>query len=292
MEDILLIPFGPNFLRAFAAVTGLGLFLVLEYAFPLRPFVDSKARRFFINLGLILLNVAIVLALYGDLFPRLCRFVTAHRIGLFNLFSLGRVEKTLLSVVVLDAATYLWHVANHAYALLWRFHRVHHSDPDLDVTTAFRFHWGEILASSFWKIGLVLLFGINVAGLLLFETLLLFAAQFQHSNLRLSGSLDRVLRWVFATPAMHQLHHSWVREESDSNYATIFSAWDRITGTYRCAAPPNRIGLEDYPRGQELTFVRLLFLPVERNLREPRRGPRESAALLFDRDDDRAATGR
>jgi len=272
MESFFFFPFGSTFLRSLAAAAGLGAFLILELFFPARPSVDSKARRFLTNLGIILLDGAILVVLYGDFFPRLCRFVAVHRIGVLNLIEVEPAGRFFSTVVLLDGATYLWHVANHASPLLWRFHRVHHSDPDLDVTTAFRFHWGEILASSFWKIGIVILFGLSWPALFVFEVLLLLGAQFQHSNLRLPALADRALRLILVTPAMHRIHHSGLREESDSNYATLFSGWDRILGTYRCASPEGGIGLPEFPRPIDLTFLRLLFLPIERNPRGPRRG--------------------
>jgi sterol desaturase/sphingolipid hydroxylase (fatty acid hydroxylase superfamily) len=269
MEDLLPIRLGPAFWRGVAALGGLGFFLLLEQLFRFRAPTDSKHRRFWVNAGMALLNAAVLAVLFGDLFPKLARFTAARGIGLFHLLALNPSQNILLSVVLLDLLTYFWHLANHYFPLFWRLHRVHHSDPDLDVTSAFRFHLGEILLSALLKLPLVVVLGIGFPGLIVFEASLLFAAQFQHSNLRLPETIDRVVRLIFVTPTMHRSHHSVRRSETDTNFGTIFSLWDRLVGSYRIVADQEKIviGLAEYARPSELTFPRLLFLPFERNFR-------------------------
>jgi len=134
----------------------------------------------------------------------------------------------LLDLVILDCLIYWWHRANHVVPFLWRFHQVHHLDRTLDTTTALRFHPGEVLLSAVARAGVILLLGFPLASVILFETLVLLSTLFHHSNLRLPASLERGLSWVVVTPAIHWVHHHRVRVDTDSNYATILSLWDRL----------------------------------------------------------------
>lgn len=138
----------------------------------------------------------------------------------------------VLAVLILDLAIWAQHLVTHKVPLFWRFHRVHHADRDMDVTTGFRFHPVEILASMGLKIGLVYALGPSALAVLVFEVLLSGTALFNHANLALPGWLDRVLRLVLVTPDMHRVHHSVHREEHDSNYGFCLSVWDRIFRTH------------------------------------------------------------
>ncbi len=137
----------------------------------------------------------------------------------------------LLDLVILDLAIYWWHRANHELPLLWRFHEVHHLDRFLDTTTAVRFHFGEVALSAGFRAGLIILLGLPIASVLVFEILVLLAAIFHHSNLRLAAGLERALARLVITPGLHWVHHHAVRRDTDSNYGTIFSFWDRLFGT-------------------------------------------------------------
>ena len=157
---------------------------------------------------------------------------TAMRgVGLLAQFSLSAPLIFVLALLLLDAWMYVWHRANHVLPVLWRFHRLHHSDTAMDVTTATRFHLGEHLASAVLRIGLIPLLGWNVWHLVIYDTLVIAITQFHHANISL-GRWDRVLRLVIVTPDMHKMHHSNQRTETDSNYSTVLSIWDRIAGTF------------------------------------------------------------
>jgi len=137
----------------------------------------------------------------------------------------------LFDLIVLDCLIYWWHRANHGVPFLWRFHQVHHLDRTLDATTALCFHPGEVALSAVARMSVILLLGFPLSSVIVFEILVLLAASFQHSNLRLPKRLERVLSWIVVTPSIHWMHHHAVRRDTDSNYATILSLWDRLFGT-------------------------------------------------------------
>jgi sterol desaturase/sphingolipid hydroxylase (fatty acid hydroxylase superfamily) len=150
-------------------------------------------------------------------------------------------------VFLLDAWTYGWHWLNHRVPFFWRFHRWHHADRAMDVTTASRFHTGEIVLSSVFRVPVLALIGCSLGELALYELLLFAVVQFHHANIALPDRLDRGLRLVIVTPALHKVHHSVVRAESDSNYSSLFSWWDRVFRTLRLVREPRRIvfGVEE-----------------------------------------------
>jgi sterol desaturase/sphingolipid hydroxylase (fatty acid hydroxylase superfamily) len=169
----------------------------------------------------------------------------------------------MIGFVLMDWAYYWWHYAMHAVPLLWRFHNVHHTDLDLDVTTAARFHFGEIIASVPFRVIVVVLFGIAPVTLLVFEILFESASLFHHSNWRLPLALERRLNRVIVTPRMHGIHHSIVRCETDSNWGTIFSWWDRLHRTLRVDLRQDEleIGVAPYRDERELTLTHLWAMP-------------------------------
>lgn len=170
----------------------------------------------------------------------------------------------VVGIAALDLSAYAAHVALHKSALAWRFHRVHHSEPEVDVTTALRQHPGETLWRVAWQIPAVLALGLSFGVVALYVTLSTLNAQLEHANLRLPERADRVLRLLFVTPNMHKVHHSRLQRETDSNYANIVSLWDRLFGTYTPGADLNaiRYGLDGFDEPQ--TFGALLRLPFAR----------------------------
>ena len=178
----------------------------------------------------------------------------------------------LVDIVVLDFLIYWWHLANHRVPLLWRFHEVHHLDRFLDATTAIRFHFGEVLLSAAARAAVIFLLGFPILSILVFETLLLMAAVFHHSNLRLPAALERPLALVIITPSIHWVHHHARQTDTDSNYGTIFSFWDRLFATRNRMA--RRLDMTIGVEGRdEQPFVRLFarpFLPTRlREAAEP-----------------------
>lgn len=186
--------------------------------------------------------------------------------GLLHHLPLPKAAKTICTFLLLDYTNYLWHVLMHKVPLLWRFHLVHHSDLDLDLTTAFRFHFGELVGSVLYRGGAVFLIGATPMQVLAYEALFESATQFHHSNWRLPFGVEKGLNKLIVTPRMHGIHHSMIRQETDSNYSVVFSFWDRLHKTVRLNIPQEQIviGVPSYSDPAELTISDLWKLPFTR----------------------------
>jgi sterol desaturase/sphingolipid hydroxylase (fatty acid hydroxylase superfamily) len=185
--------------------------------------------------------------------------------GLFNVLAVPGWLAAILGFILLDLTIYVQHVAFHHVPALWRLHRMHHADLDIDVTTGVRFHPIEILISMAIKMAVVIALGIPALAVLIFEIVLNATAMFNHSNVALPPALDRIARWLVVTPQMHQVHHSIERFETDSNFGFNLPWWDRLFGTYRAAPVAGEqgmiIGLPVFRDPAELRFDRLLTQP-------------------------------
>jgi sterol desaturase/sphingolipid hydroxylase (fatty acid hydroxylase superfamily) len=248
---------------AFAAVF---LALVLwEARAPRRARTTPRSRRWPGNLGVLALDAALVRLLVPAGAIGAALLAGERGWGLLNVVALPRALEIVLAVLLLDLAIWAQHVLFHALPPLWRLHRMHHADPDLDVTTGLRFHPLEILLSALVKLGVVVVIGAEPLAVLVFEVLLNAASMFNHGNVRLQGPADRVLRWVIVTPDMHRVHHSWHRDETDSNYGFCLPWWDRLFGTYRAEPRDGHermtLGLGDFRDPAELRLGRMLLQP-------------------------------
>lgn len=183
--------------------------------------------------------------------------------GLNYQYTTHPVVKGCVAFLLLDYTNYLWHVLMHKLPLLWRFHVVHHSDLDLDITTAFRFHFGELIGSVLYRGAAVFAIGASPLTVILYEGIFEGATQFHHSNWRLPFATEKALSKIFVTPRMHGIHHSTIREETDSNYSVIFSVWDRLHRTLRLNVPQDLTvtGVPTYSNPEELTIGNLWKLP-------------------------------
>ena len=214
----------------------LGIFTLMalwEILAPRRKLTQSKAARWLNNIGLIVLNTALLRVVFPAAAVGVAGYAELMQWGLFNLIEVHPAVALLVSVIVLDAAIYLQHVMFHALPVFWRLHRVHHADLDFDVTTGARFHPIEILLSMLIKFAVIVLLGPPLAAVVIFEVLLNAMSMFNHSNVRLPLALDSVLRRIIVTPDMHRVHHSHLADETNSNFGFNLSLWDRIFGTYR-----------------------------------------------------------
>ena len=231
--------------KPIVALTALVGLLLWE---SLAPFFHFSVGRRRLNHGLknILLGVmnGLVTSLcFAGLWWFTADWATQHDFGLLHWLPLPPVVEWLFALLMLDVWTYLWHRMNHRIPFLWRFHRVHHSDAQMDVTTAHRFHIGEIIFSSFLRIPLIALLGIRIEALALYEVLMFVVVQFHHANITVSNKWDRVLRLVIVTPLMHKVHHSRWQPETDSNYSSLLSVWDRLFRSFRLNPKPQSIQL-------------------------------------------------
>jgi sterol desaturase/sphingolipid hydroxylase (fatty acid hydroxylase superfamily) len=217
----------------------LGLFALLaaaEARLPRRTRSQPRARRWVTNWSIVLLD-SLTLRLLAVAMPLLAvgaaLDASARGWGLFNTLAWPPAIEVLIALVALDLVIWAQHLVMHKIPALWRLHRVHHADIDVDVTTAIRFHPVEIALSMLLKIGTVYLLGASALAVILFEILLNGLAMFNHANLALGRRLDAALRLVVVTPDMHRIHHSTDRVEHDTNYGFCLSLWDRLFGTYR-----------------------------------------------------------
>jgi len=216
----------------------IGLFAVfatLEALWPRRERSLTRQKRWLTNWAITLLD-AVTLRILALAMPLLAVGAAidanVQGWGLLNQLGWPNWLETVLAILFFDFAIWAQHLITHKIPLLWRFHRVHHSDRDIDVTTAIRFHPVEIAFSMLLKIGLVYLLGPSALAIVLFEILLNGTAMFNHANLSLPLPVDRVLRRILVTPDMHRVHHSVHRAEHDSNYGFALSIWDQLFGTY------------------------------------------------------------
>lgn len=263
-------------------------FLFLQWKYPLRYRHFSVLRRLLRNF-VFSLPAFVLLRLTLVPIPLAISFWAARaHFGLLHWIPIPGLVAGVAGFLLMDWAYYWWHYATHKVPLLWRFHNVHHTDLDLDVTTATRFHFGEIFLSIPFRILIVLLFGIPPLVYLVFEIIFESASLFHHSNWRLSLGLERFLNHIIVTPRMHGIHHSIVERETDSNWGTIFCWWDKIHRSLRrdIAQAEITIGVAAFREERELTLGKLLALPFlkQRSWRLPNgeipaREPRAASQL-------------
>lgn len=245
-----------------------GVFLLMaavELFEPRRELTASKGRRWFTNLAILLIDIAVVRLIFPLAAVGVAIWAGERGLGLFNAIPLPGAVAGLASFLALDLAIYAQHVASHKIPLLWRLHRVHHTDRDVDVTTALRFHPVEILLSMVWKGVVIVALGAPPTAVFAFEAVLNGAAMFNHANIRLPAPLEKLLRLAVVTPDMHRVHHSVIHRETDSNYGFNLSVWDRLFRTYvdepRDGHEAMRLGLEPFQDDRPTRLGWSLWLP-------------------------------
>lgn len=247
----------------------LGLLAALagaEAAWPRRVRTQPRLRRWPGNLGIALVDALAVRLAFPVVALGVALWAAQRGWGLLNLVVLPGWMKIILALLALDLAIYAQHVVFHKIPLLWRLHRMHHADLDLDVTSGARFHPFEIMLSMLIKMAVVLALGAPPLAVLLFEIILNATALFNHSNLGLPAGLDRLLRLLVVTPDMHRVHHSVLRAETDSNYGFNLPWWDRLFGTYHAQPKLGHmtmdIGLELFRAPGDSQLMALLMQPL------------------------------
>ena len=239
-----------------------GLLWSLESIVPLYRYQHSRVRHALPNVALTLILVLTNLALsFSSAF--LASFTVRQRFGLFFLFGFPVWIQAIAGVAALDLFGYLAHVLLHKSWLGWQFHRVHHSENAVDVTTAFRQHPGETVWRMLWQLAGILIFGIPLWTVLIYLILSAINAQLEHANIGMSRKLDSILRMLIVTPHMHKVHHSRDQKETDSNYSNIFSFWDRLFGTHtsQLNIEKLRYGLDGFDVNERQTLRGLLKMP-------------------------------
>lgn len=273
---------------AMAVVVIFIILFVLERLFPLRRSTRTLIGRLIVNGVVTALAFAAAALLVRPAVDSLLERGEQHPFGLIHIFDLPVWLKAVIAFLLMDLAFYYWHLLNHKVLLFWRFHNVHHIDPDLDVSTGFRFHFGEVAFSAVFRVVQVSAIGISVWTFAIYEIVFQANTLFHHSNIRLPIGLERVLNRVLVTPRMHGIHHSQVRNETNSNYSVVLPWWDWIHRTLRLNIPQSqvKIGIAGYSRPEDNRLWHVITMPFRRQRdywrgedgEEPQRDPASEGA--------------
>ena len=251
-------------LRLTAFITIFACMALAQAIFPRRE-LRFAYQRWPANLGIIVIDALIVRLLFPAGAVGAAMWAESNSLGLFNQFHLSDGITIAISVILLDLIIYTQHLIFHAMPILWRLHRVHHADCDIDVTTGLRFHPLEIVISMLIKISFVIALGIPVMAVVTFEVLLNGMAMFNHANFKLPNRIDALLRLLLITPDIHRIHHSTIQSETDSNFGFNLSVWDRLFGTWqaepRLGHDKMLIGLDSLQQAPTHNLLFMLRLP-------------------------------
>ena len=255
----------PETLFYTASVVG-GLFLLLlliERKLPLRYQTRDFLSRLLVNVAFSILAFITAALIIRPSVAALLQWSNESSFGLLHVIGAPFTAQLALGFLLMDLSFYYWHVANHRIPLLWRFHNVHHLDPDLDVSTGFRFHFGEVALSAGFRVVQVTAIGLSAWTYAVYELVFQANTLFHHSNVRLPIQLERPLNWILVTPRMHGIHHSQVRDEANSNYSVVFSWWDRIHRSIGLDIPQSNvvIGVPAYSRPEDNRFWNMVMAP-------------------------------
>jgi len=237
---------------------------IWEVAAPRRKPTLSKAYRWVNNLGLTFFNGFFMKVIFPIASTGIAITTYQNGWGVLRYFEVPSVLSVIFFIVVMDMVIYFQHIMMHAVPLFWRLHRVHHADLNYDTTTGARFHTIEIILSMFIKFVAIVLLGPSVLAVILFEITLNATAMFNHGNVKLPKTLDKILRWLIVTPDMHRVHHSVEKDETNSNFGFNLSIWDRIFGTYRQNVRAGQlnmtIGLKNIRKPKDTNMILGMFL--------------------------------
>jgi len=251
-----LLRFGLVFVIMLAAI-------FFESRRPLREPTQPKHKRVLINLSVAMVAAITLKFTFYPIVMLVAYKSSAHRTGLLPALGITGPLGAAVSLLLLDWTLYYWHWLLHKIPFFWRFHNAHHIDLDLDSSTALRFHFGELAISTAFRSFQIVVFGISPFSLALFELLITSFAQFHHSNIRLPLNFEKGLCKILITPRLHGIHHSIVRSETDANFGTIFTWWDRIHRTFNNGVPQSQItiGVPSYRDSSEQSLWRILSVP-------------------------------
>jgi sterol desaturase/sphingolipid hydroxylase (fatty acid hydroxylase superfamily) len=246
-----------------------GLFLILfacERSWPLRQARQGPGRRLLVNLSISALAIGTAAAVVEPAGAIALEHVSTRGFGLLSWIEFPATMRFVIGFALLDLTFYYWHLANHKISFLWRFHNVHHIDRDLDVSTAFRFHFGEVAMSAGFRVLQILLLGVSPVNFAIYELVFQANTIFHHSNVRLPLMAERWLNRILVTPRMHGIHHSEIQRENNSNFSVVFPWWDGLHRTLRLNVPQSQIviGIPAYPTAADDALGRTLIMPFRR----------------------------
>ena len=250
---------------------GFTLLALWEWRKPKRQLTQDKINRWLNNIALVVSSTIVVRLLVPTAAIGIAYIAEQQHLGFANHFEWPLWIKVIVTFILLDLSIYLQHVMFHVLPILWRVHRVHHSDLDCDVTTGLRFHPVEILLSILIKFAIIVTLGAPVLAVILFETVLNLLSMFTHSNIKLNSTFERILRWFIVTPDMHRVHHSTLENETNSNFSFNISLWDRIFATYMANPQAGQqgmtIGLDLFREPSWQSFKGLIYMPFTSKVR-------------------------
>lgn len=239
--------------------------MLLEHFFPLRRQRRPQLPRLGLNAVLSSGTFLVAVLVMRPVTLHYMRWGSERGLGLVPWLGLPALPSAVLSFLLMDLSFYYWHRLNHRVPFLWRFHNVHHYDPDMDASTGFRFHFGEIFISTGFRVVQMVIIGSSLSTFFLFEFLFQLATYFHHSNLRLPLGLERGLNLILVTPRMHTVHHSQIRDEADSNYSVIFSWWDRLNGSFlELSESVIAIGVPGYANNEDNQLTKAVQAPFQK----------------------------
>ena len=255
-------------LQIAAAAIALMFLWCLEAIIPFLPNRQRHFRHAARNITVGLFNSVILAVSFGPILLLTTNWTEANNFGLLHLVEFPFWASSVLAILFQDAWMYAWHRANHRVPLLWRFHKVHHSDPEMDVSSAVRFHTGEIMISAVLRLGIIAALGLSLWPILLYDLVIIPVIFLHHSNIQFPERFDKPYRALFASPAMHRIHHSPERIETDSNYGTIFSFWDRLARSFRLRKSANvgKYGLDEFAGNETESLSILAIMPFQKNV--------------------------
>lgn len=252
-----------NTLKTIFYWAGVSIFLALELRFSYRNNSVSKLKRWMTNLPLSVINGLIYYFIYFSVITEIMIKAKSQQLGLLNSVAMPDWLKIVFGILILDFTLYVWHRLNHVVPILWRFHRIHHSDMNMDVSTASRFHIGELLMSGLLRMMVVYSFGIFFIIYMLFEIMVNLSIQFHHSSIKINPIFEKFWLLFFVPPSMHRVHHSVKIKERNANYGVLFSFWDRFLGTLNWGIDQSTIliGIGSHRKFENLGFRQMWRMP-------------------------------
>jgi len=248
-------------------VGGLLLFWIIEGAIPLLPLTYKKNKYRHAGVNFLFTIIHIIIHTFIAIFiVMLSDWCAAANFGIVYWTNAGIGGAILIGVLALDFSSWLVHIVMHKIPLLWRFHLIHHSDTNVDVTTGLRHHPGDSILRGIFFLLLIFISGAPIYSVMIYQTVVVISTAFTHANIRLAPGLDRALSFILVSPNMHKVHHHWKQPFTDSNYGAVFSFWDRLFGTYS-KLEPNQIkyGLDRYyPSEKDEDFIALIKKPFQK----------------------------
>ena len=248
----------------------------LQWASALHKSILPRLNHYMTNLAFGAVGIAMIAIFAGPHIDDFNHFLNAHNVGLLRWLHVGGWKNVVAGLTMLDFLGWWWHYACHRFPLMWRLHKVHHSDIEYNFSTTYRTHWAEMAAEILGRMAMYALVGPSLLTITINEIIILGLAQYQHANIKMPARLEAIMSRVFMTSHKHFIHHSLDVDDYDTNYGFIFTLWDKIFGTFKTYSTEhlsNNIstGIREYPRAQDLTFFKLLWMPFRSQKPDPKK---------------------